>query len=95
MRATVAIKKKLVQGYDLEPPVKNYYREKSIQCAKEELELWEGLYRSEMQNIWNGRCTLLMIGLGYCRSPQDITDQQHTNALFKIWLTGIWRYFAT
>jgi hypothetical protein len=108
MRTTVAIKKKLVQGYEKdlelircthpgpewsdgysngEPyelysfaedrddwsrpglfPVGflKYEMEKSRSYAQIQLDLWEGIYRSQMKDKW----ALLMIAKGYCRSER-------------------------
>ena len=71
MQETIARKQKLVQGYQKDLMLLRrthaggeWYIEQSIRDAQEELDIWEGMYRVQMEDRW----ALIMIAEGYCHS---------------------------
>ena len=59
MRATVALKQKLVQEKS------GYY----ATCAQEDLDFWKEMYREQMQVLMQDRWAFIMTAYGFCRSP--------------------------
>ena len=60
MRATVALKQKLVQEKS------GYY----ATCAQEDLDFWKEMYREQMQVLMQDRWTFIMTSKRFCRSPE-------------------------
>jgi hypothetical protein len=60
MRATVALKQKLVQEKS------GYY----ATCAQEDLDFWKEIYREQMQVLMQDRWAFIMTAKGFCRSPE-------------------------